>query len=274
MTGFGLYWLYYTSNRINFKMELNDPISNLIGVKMHEIWLQKYIQEHHRQIGFSDLHGPYKYGADFKGLYAGHPVKIEAEWEYTDYIAHGHTLQFADVLVVADLAPVPQGLKEKLPSIIVNLDRAQVTAWAQPRLLKKNGEDYHAYPWRKFARNLLYLYAFHHKQSQQRTDFAGSRLAQSMSKFQRPAGFHFGTGGKEESFEGLPEDKAAWDFWLGIAHTVAVQFHLKPALLRPTWIDRTALYVNNTGRITASESERFQDVALFIDDLLLKEEHP
>jgi len=75
--------------------------------------------------------------------------------------------------------------------------------------------------------------------------------------------------GKEEGFEGLKEDKASWDFWLEMAHRVAAHFRLKPALLRPTWIERVAIYVNNTGRITGSEAARFKAVADYIDSLLV-----
>jgi hypothetical protein len=235
---------------------------------MHEIWLQKYIKEYYRQIGFTQLHGPYNYGADFKGVYAEKPVKIEAEWEYSDYISHKHTLRFADVLVVATLHPVPESLRLKLPSVIINLDREKVVAWAHPRLEKKTREDYYSYPWRKFSRNLLYLYAYYRKKDHRHTDFIGSNLARSMSPVQKPTGFQFGEGGKEESFDGRPEDKAAWDYWLNIAHNIATHFKLKPTLLHPTWIDRIALYVNHTGRITESEFQRFKEVALFIDELL------
>ncbi len=235
---------------------------------MHEIWLQKYVKEHYRQIGFERLHGPYNYGADFKGVFSGRQVKVEVEWEYSDYISHKHGLKFADVLVVAEPGPVPQDLISRLPPIIVHLNRDQVVKWAQPRLTQANEDGYHSYTWRRFSRNLLYLYAFYLKQSQRKTDFNGSNLLRSMSGFQKPAGFQFGEGGKEDSFEGLPEDKAAWDFWLEIAHAVAKKFRLKPALLRVTWIDRVAIYVNHTGRITDSERERFTEVAAFIDDLL------
>jgi hypothetical protein len=226
---------------------------------MHEIWLQKYIKEHYQQIGFTQLHGPYKVGADFKGVYAEKSVKIEAEWEYSDYISHKHTLRFADVLVVATLEPVPEPLKIKLPSIIINLNRDQVAAWAQPRMVKKDEEDYFSYPWRRFSRNLLYLYAYYQKQNHLRTDFIGSDLVLSMYKTQIPTGFQFGSGGREESFAGQPEDKASWDYWLKVAHSVANQFRLKPALLRPTWIDRVAIYVNHTGellRVNLSDSKK------------------
>jgi hypothetical protein len=240
---------------------------------MHEIWLQKYIKELYRQIGFTQLYGPYQYGADFKGVYADKPVKIEAEWKYSDYISHKHTLRFADVLVVATLDPVPQSLKTKLPSIIINLNREQVVEWAQPRLVKKDQEDYYSYPWRKLSRNLLCLYAHYQKQNRLRNDFIGSNLTLSMVRSQKPAGFQFSVGGKEASFAGSVEDKASWDYWLNIAHAVANHFRLKPALLRPTWIDRLALYFNHTGRITDSEFKRFKEIALFIDKLMLREVH-
>jgi hypothetical protein len=239
---------------------------------MHEIWLQKYVKEYYPQIGFTELHGPYKYGADFKGVYSEKPVKIEVEWDYSDYIDHKHSLKFADVLVVATLELVPQPLKAKLPSIIINLDRSKVVEWAQPRMIKKTAEDYYAYPWRRFSRNLLYLYAFYQKQNHTKLDFKGSELMHSMSHNQKPNGFQFGEGGRPESFEGRPEDKAAWDYWLDIAHAVAEHFRLKPTLLHTTWIERVALYANHTGRITGSESQRFEEVAKFMDDLILGKE--
>jgi hypothetical protein len=238
---------------------------------MHEFWLQKYIKEHFRQIGFSQLHGPYKYGADFKGVLNDKPVKIEAEWGYSDYISHKHSLKFADILVVATLEPLPQRLKANLPSIIINLDPERVIQWAQPRLIQKDQEDYHAYPWRRFSRNLLFLFDYYQKQNHHQPHFIGSNLVRSMSNIQKPEGFEFGSGGKEDSFEGPPEDKAAWDYWLHIAHSVAENFRLRPALLRMTWIDRVSLYTRSTGRITGSEIKRFDEVALFIDDLLQKE---
>jgi hypothetical protein len=242
-----------------------------IALIMHEYWLQKYIKEHYSQIGFTQLHGPYKTGADFKGVYAERPVKIEAEWDYSDYISHKHTLDFADILVVGTLAPVPQSLKEKLPSVIINLDHEQVIEWARPRVVKKGTEDYYSYPWRRFSRNLLHFYTYYQKQNHRKIDFIGSKLVLSMSKGQKPVDFRFEAGGKEESFEGRPEDKASWDYWLDVAHVVADNFRLKPALLRPNWIDRVAIYSSQTGRITDGELKRFKDVAAFIDDLILRE---
>ena len=168
---------------------------------MHEYWLQKYIKEHYQQLGFAQLHGPYKNGADFKGVYAGNPVKVEAEWDYADYISHKHPLKFADILVVAAPGSVPPTLKEKLPPVIINVDRKQVEEWAQPRSIQKDQDDYHSYPWRRLSRNLLYLYAHYRKQTHQKADFIGSHLALSTYKSQKPEGFQFGNFGKEERFE-------------------------------------------------------------------------
>jgi hypothetical protein len=239
---------------------------------MHEIWLQKYIRANYRQIGFAQLYGPFTSGADFKGVYAGKRVKVEAEWDYADFISHQHTLNFADILVVATREPVPEQLKARLPAIIIKLDRDRVIEWAQPRLVQKNNDDYYNYEWRRFSRNLLYLYAYYRKQNHWGMDFTGADLVHKMYKSQKPAGFQFGAGGKEESFDGPPEDKAAWDYWLNAAHAVALQFRLKPKLLRPTWIDMVALYLNHTGRITESDLKRFHEVAAFINDLILRQE--
>jgi len=241
---------------------------------MYEIWLQKYIRANFRQIGFSQLHGPFTSGADFRGVYAGKRVRVEAEWDYADYINHQHPLNFAEILVVATQEPVPEHLRAKLPSIIINLNRDRVIEWAQPRLVQKNNDDYYAYAWRRLSRNLLYLYAYYRKKERRSLDFVGSHLVYTMYKAQKPAGFQFGENGKEESFEGAPEDKEAWDYWLNAAHAVAGQFRLKPKLLRPTWIDMVALYLNHTGRITDNDLKRLQEVAVFVNDLILRQEQP
>ena len=235
---------------------------------MHEYWLQRYIKEHYQQIGFSRIQGPYKNGADFRGNYHHQPLKIEAEWDYSNYIGHNHSREFADILVVATLKAAPDHLKKQLPAIIINLDREEVIQWAVPRQIQKNKEDYHSYPWRRLSRSLLDLYACYLKRNHQSSEFSGSKLALSAYKSQIPMGFRFGAGGKEEGFEGLSEYKALWDYWLIIAHSVANHFKLKPTLLRPTWIDRIALFFNYTGRIRESEIGRFKEVASFIEGLL------
>jgi hypothetical protein len=241
---------------------------------MLEYWLQKYIKEYYRQIGFTELHGPYNIGPDFKGVYHGRPVKIEAEWDYSDYISHRHPPDFADILIVASLKPVPLALREKFPPFIIHLSAEQVVQWARPRKAQKDEEDFYSYTWRRLSRSLLYLYAYSCLKNNRTDDFVGSDLAGSMSKSQVPDGFHFGAGGKEVSFDGRPEDKISWDFWLNIAHDVARHFKLRPALLRPTWIDRVALYSSYSGRITDTDFNRFKDIAAYIDELMPQVEDP
>jgi hypothetical protein len=238
---------------------------------MHEYWLQRYLKEHYRNIGFAELHGPYSMGADFKGVYAGNRVKVEAEWAYSDYITHKHSVQFADILVVATLELAPESLKLRLPLKIINLDPEKVAAWAKPRSIEKSEVDYFAYPWRKLSMNLLYLFAYYRRQNGINTDFVGAILMSSIGKSQQPEGFQFGTGGKEENFEGSTEEKAAWDYWLKAAHAAADHFKLKPRLLRPTWIDRVALYSQYTGKMTDYEIKRFKDLADFIDMWMAQE---
>jgi hypothetical protein len=232
---------------------------------MHEIWLQKYLKENFRRFGFTALYGPYSQGPDFKGVFTSKRVKVEVEWDYSDYIRHGHPLKFADIIVVASLEPIPELLKEKLPPVVINVARERVIDWASPKIILKNADDYHSYPWRRLSRSLLDLYSYYQKQKNGRLDFIGSNLALSMYKSQAPFGFQFASGGNEECFEGLPTDKAAWDYWLEIAHEVAGQFKLAPALLRPTWIDRIALPFTYTGRITEYQLKRFKEIAIFIE---------
>ncbi len=239
---------------------------------MHEYWLQRYIKENNRQMGFTDFHGPYNIGPDFKGVYQGKRVKIEVEWDYANYIQHKHPPDFADILIVGTYKAAPERLREKLPRFIIHVDSAEVIKWAQPRVILKNEQDYYSFTWRRLARNLLYLYAFSRKKNGATGNFPGSDLFRSMGNNQIPRGFQFGEGGKEVSFKGEAEDKISWDFWLNLAHETAGHFKLKPALLRPTWIDRMGIYTNHTGRMTDTDLTRFKDIADYIDELIVQAE--
>ena len=160
----------------------------------------------------------YFYGADFKGVYANKRVKVEVEWDYADYIQHKHPVDFADIIVVATFDPIPASLKEKLPPVAINVDREQVIHWANPKINTKKEDEYHSYPWRRLSRSVLDLFAYYQKQKGSTADFIGASLALSMFKSQKHCGFLFAPDGKEESFEGSPTDKAAWDFWLVSGH--------------------------------------------------------
>ena len=99
---------------------------------MREYWLCKYIISHSKQLGLKALEGPFDNGPDFKAKYRGQDVSIEAETQYRNYIQHGHPKNWADVLIVATIDPVPEKYKEILPPIIINIDLQKVLDWSLP----------------------------------------------------------------------------------------------------------------------------------------------
>jgi hypothetical protein len=99
---------------------------------MREYWLHKYIQGNSQRLGFRRLEGPFDTGPDFKGVFAGRKVLVEAELSYQSYISHGHPKDWADILIVASLDPAPIEFREKLPGTIINVDPQQVLEWSRP----------------------------------------------------------------------------------------------------------------------------------------------
>jgi hypothetical protein len=234
---------------------------------IHEDWLQLYIKEHFRQLGFASIHGPYSTGADLKGLYNGKMVRIEAEWDYTDYIHHQHSPDFADILIVANSKKVPYDLVDRLPAIIFHVSRQKVIEWAKPRIETKTLDDYHSFAWWRLSRSLLILYGNYQRIQARTPSFPGAYLL-PLPPSQTPPGFVFAPGGRETGFKGSPQDKNTWDRWLALSHYIAEKFGLKPALLRPTWIDRVALHFDHTGHLYGSDQLRLQEVMVYLDSLI------
>ncbi len=237
---------------------------------MHERWFQQYIIAHSRDLGFSQLKGPFSQGVDFKGIYKGKRVKVEAEWQYANYYFHQHPKSWADILIVATLEPAPDTYRDLLPPTIINVDIKEVIEWAQPRAGEKERENYKLYPWRRLSRNLLDLYVYYLKQlgEEKEHSFIGSQLALAKDKAQKPAGFQFDTNGLELEFQGSPEDKFAWDYWLNIAHAVSENYQLKPAIHHPTWIDRLGYELNNKGEVNLPDLSELKPIINFIETLL------
>lgn len=237
---------------------------------MHERWLQQYIMAHYRDLGFSQLKGPFSQGVDFKGIYKGNRVKVEAEWQYANYFFHKHPPEWADMLIVATLQPPPDKRLDKLPSQIINIDLQKVVEWAQPRADEKEREEFKLYPWRRLSRNLLDLYVYYLKQHYRVADlsFIGFHLALAQNKAQKPAGFQFGANGLELAFEGTAEDKFAWDYWLNIAHVIAEKFKLKPAMHHSTWINLLGHKLLTGKEINPLELNDFRPVFTSISGLL------
>ena len=237
---------------------------------MHERWLQQYIMAHYQGLGFSQLKGPFNQGVDFNGIHNGKKVKVEAEWQYANYYFHQHPPKWADILIVATLEPPPAKYLSILPSRIINVDLQQVIEWAQPRADEKEREDFKLYPWRRLSRSLLDLYAYYLKQQgrEKELSFIGSHLALVKNKAQKPAGFQFDANGLELEFQGSPEDKFAWDYWLNIAHAVSENYRLKPAMHHPTWIDLLGYELINKGEVDLPDLGELKPIINFIESLL------
>lgn len=239
---------------------------------MHERWLQQYIMAHYQDMGFLQLKGPFNQGADFNGIYNGKKVKVEAEWQYANYHFHQHPPKWADILIVATLEPPPAKYLGILPSRIININLQKVIEWTQPRADEKEREDFKLYPWRRLSRSLLdlYVYCLKHREREAEFSFLGSHLALSRDQAQKPSGFQFDGYGFELCFQGTPEDKFAWDYWLEIAHVIAEKYKLKPATGRPTWVDKLGHNLIFKGKLDLADVAPFKPIATFINSLLFK----
>lgn len=66
---------------------------------MREYWIQVYVKNRYRDLGFSSLHGPFDTGYDFKGVYQGREVVVEVETSWENFVKHGHDPNEVDVLM-------------------------------------------------------------------------------------------------------------------------------------------------------------------------------
>lgn len=86
---------------------------------MKEYWLQIYIKENYRKLGFSEISGPYDRGCDFVGIRKGKKVFIEAERKPYWFLNHGHNKDDIDFLIVMADDETP---RELLPKNIIIVD--------------------------------------------------------------------------------------------------------------------------------------------------------
>jgi len=94
-----------------------------------EYWLQQYIKENYKQLGFDSIEGPFDTGYDFKGVYQGREVVIEAERALKSFIQHKHDHNEVDILITmnADYKGTVRGKKptewkKLLPKKIIVVD--------------------------------------------------------------------------------------------------------------------------------------------------------
>jgi hypothetical protein len=97
--------------------------------EFREYWLQRYIQENYKKLGFSKIEGPFEVGPDLKGIYRKRKVNIEAETVAENFIYHRHDPTSVDVLVILSdgrdkdvLGMSPKEWRARLPAKIIRVD--------------------------------------------------------------------------------------------------------------------------------------------------------
>ena len=98
-----------------------------------EHWIQMYVKENHKKLGFSHLEGPFESGPDFRGVYRNRNAVVEVERNCQSFIQHGHHLNpaFSEVNILVVLTPSnpPSEMKEKLPKNIIYIDIPDFVEW-------------------------------------------------------------------------------------------------------------------------------------------------
>lgn len=104
---------------------------------IREYWIQEYLKENYAKLGFSKLEGPSEIGPDFRGVFKGKRVIVEAERDYRSFLAHRHhedeRYKEVSVLVVLNPSEAPSTLRERLPETILHIDVNDFVEWWRPK---------------------------------------------------------------------------------------------------------------------------------------------
>ena len=84
----------------NKNPNLDEGIKRAEGGEFREYWLQLYIKNNYKRLGFDSLEGPFETGYDFKGVYKGNKVIVEAERVPANFVLHDHDPKEVDILIV------------------------------------------------------------------------------------------------------------------------------------------------------------------------------
>lgn len=101
--------------------------------ELRERWAQRYVTEHHRQLGFAKVRGPYGQGPDFEVYYKKkwHWAEVETRWQ--NYIKHQHHLSPAfretKYLILLNTVNPPAAARGKLPPEVVHIDPEHFRKW-------------------------------------------------------------------------------------------------------------------------------------------------
>jgi hypothetical protein len=111
----------------------NQNLQEVIGRaeegEFNEYWLQLYIRDNYEKLGFDSLEGPFDIGYDFKGVYRGKRVVVEAETQSKNFLYHKHDPDEVDILIVLKdnitdevYGMSPPEWRERLPKRIITVD--------------------------------------------------------------------------------------------------------------------------------------------------------
>lgn len=103
---------------------------------IREYWIQQYVKEHFKKLGFSKIEGPFSDGPDFKGVYKGKKAVVEVERRCQSFIAHKHHLdpnfKKVNLLIVLNPSEPSEKIIEKLPETIIYIDVDDFVEWFRP----------------------------------------------------------------------------------------------------------------------------------------------
>ena len=104
---------------------------------IREYWIQEYVKDNYAKLGFSRIEGPFEVGPDFKGVYKGKKVIVEAERDYRSYISHKHheneRFKEVSILIVLNPSKPPKKIKDKLPKTVIYINVDDFIEWWRPR---------------------------------------------------------------------------------------------------------------------------------------------
>lgn len=84
----------------NEGQNLDKAIQRAKKGEFKEYWLQLYIKDNYKKLGFDSLEGPFETGYDFKGVYKGKKVVVEAERRPGEFVKHKHNPNEVDILII------------------------------------------------------------------------------------------------------------------------------------------------------------------------------
>lgn len=102
-----------------YNSDFEEAVQRACRGEFREYWLQLYISDNYRKLGLDALQGPFETGYDFRGLYQGEKVVIEAERVPVNFVKHGHDPRKADILIVLGEDDTDRSL---LPKTIIKVD--------------------------------------------------------------------------------------------------------------------------------------------------------